>query len=65
MPKLLLIQSTQYSANSRKLCKQQRIYLPGLAFPLLAAYLPDNWKIEINIEVVDEINFESDADIIE
>jgi radical SAM superfamily enzyme YgiQ (UPF0313 family) len=64
MPKVLLIQSTQYSANSRKLCKQNRIYLPGLAFPLLASYVPDNWQFEINIEVVDNINFDSDADII-
>jgi radical SAM superfamily enzyme YgiQ (UPF0313 family) len=64
MPKVLLIQSTQYSANSRNLCKQKRIYLPGLAFPLLAAYLPGNWEIEVNIEVVDEINFDTDADIV-
>lgn len=64
MPKLLLIQSTQYSAGSSKLCKQSRIYLPGLAFPLLAAYLPDQWQLELNIEVVDEINFDSDADVV-
>lgn len=64
MPKVLLIQSTQYSASNRKLCKQKRIYLPGLAFPLLASFVPDNWQLEINIEVVDEINFDSDADII-
>ena len=64
MPKVLLIQCTQYSSNSKKLCKQKRIYLPGLAFPLLAAYLPGNWEIEINIEVVDEINFDTNADIV-
>jgi radical SAM superfamily enzyme YgiQ (UPF0313 family) len=64
MPKVLLIQSTQYSANSSKLCKQKRIYLPGLAFPLLASFVPDNWQLEIDIEVVDDINFDSDADIV-
>jgi len=64
MPKVLLIQSTQYSANTRKLCKQKKIYLPGLAFPLLAAFVPENWQIDIDIEVVDEISFDSDADII-
>lgn len=64
MPKLLLIQSTQYSANSRKLCKQKRLYLPGLAFPLLANFIPDHWQLEINLEVVDDINYDSDADII-
>jgi radical SAM superfamily enzyme YgiQ (UPF0313 family) len=62
--KLLLIQSTQYSANGSKLCKQKRIYLPGLAFPLLASFVPDHWQLEICIEVVDEINFDSDADIV-
>ena len=36
MPKLLPIQSTQYSAGQRELCKQNKIFLPGLAFPLLA-----------------------------
>jgi radical SAM superfamily enzyme YgiQ (UPF0313 family) len=64
MPKVLLIQSTQYSANSRRLCKQKKIFLPGLAFPLLASFVPDNWQLEINIEVVDDMNFDSDADIV-
>lgn len=63
MPKILFIQPTQYAENG-KLCKQKKINLPGLAFPLLAAYTPSNWKVELLIEVVDEINFDSDADII-
>jgi len=63
MPKILFIQPTQY-AESGKLCKQRKINLPGLAFPLLAAYTPSHWEVELLIEVVDEINFNSDADII-
>ncbi len=63
MPKILFIQPTQY-AESGKLCKQKKINLPGLAFPLLAAYVPAHWEVELLIEVVDEINFDSDADII-
>ncbi len=63
MPKILFIQPTQY-AESGKLCKQKKINLPGLAFPLLAAYTPKHWDVELLIEVVDEINFDSDADII-
>ncbi|MDO9155161.1 MAG: radical SAM protein, partial [Paludibacter sp.] len=63
MPKILFIQPTQY-AESGKLCKQKKINLPGLAFPLLAAYTPAHWEVELLIEVVDEINFETDADII-
>jgi len=63
MPKILFIQPTQYATNGG-LCKQKRINLPGLVFPLLAAYTPCNWEVELVIEVVDEIPFNSDADII-
>lgn len=63
MPKILFIQPTQYGADN-KLCKQKKIHLPGLVFPLLAAMTPKNWDVEVNIEVVDDINFNSDADII-
>ena len=63
MPKILFIQPTQYGID-RKLCKQKKIYLPGLVFPLLAAMTPARWEVEVCIEVVDNVNFESDADII-
>jgi radical SAM superfamily enzyme YgiQ (UPF0313 family) len=63
LPKILFIQPTQYATNGR-LCKQKRINLPGLAFPLLAAYTPSNWEVELVIEVVDEIPYNSNADII-
>ena len=63
MPKILFIQPTQYAENG-KLCKQRMINLPGLAFPLLAAYTPSHWEVELLIEVVDEINFDTEADIV-
>jgi radical SAM superfamily enzyme YgiQ (UPF0313 family) len=63
MPKILFIQPTQYAPNG-KLCTQNRLYLPGLAFPLLAAMTPPQWDVEIIIEVVDKIDFDSDADIV-
>jgi radical SAM superfamily enzyme YgiQ (UPF0313 family) len=63
MPKILFIQPTQYGAD-KKLCKQKKIHLPGLVFPLLAAMTPDNWEVEVIIEVVDDIDYETDADII-
>ena len=63
MPKILFIQPTQYAENG-KLCKQRRINLPGLAFPLLAAYTPKHWKVEVLIEVVDKIDYDSDADLV-
>jgi len=63
MPKILFIQPTQYADNG-KLCKQRRINLPGLVFPLLAAYTPGNWDVELLIEVVDDIDFDTKADIV-
>lgn len=63
MPKILFIQPTQYAENG-KLCKQKKINLPGLAFPLLAAYTPSHWDVELLIEVVDEIDYDVDVDIV-
>ena len=33
-------------------------------FPLLAAMTPDRWEVEVKLEVVDEIPFDSDADLV-
>lgn len=63
MPKVLLIQPTQYSPGG-ELCKQKRIYLPGLAFPLLAALTPKPWQVEVKLEVVDNIDFDADVDLV-
>ena len=63
MPKILFIQPTQYAPDG-KLCTQNRLYLPGLAFPLLAAMTPPHWDVEMRIEVIDEIDFDTDADIV-
>ncbi len=63
MPKILFIQPTQLGADKQP-CKQKRIYLPGLVFPLLAAMTPPRWKVEVKIEVVDDVDFETDADIV-
>jgi radical SAM superfamily enzyme YgiQ (UPF0313 family) len=63
MPKILFVQPTQYGPDN-KLCKQNKIHLPGLVFPLLASMTPDHWDVEVAIEVVDDIDFDSDADIV-
>jgi radical SAM superfamily enzyme YgiQ (UPF0313 family) len=63
MPKVLLIQPSQYLYNG-DLIKQKKLYLPGLVFPLLAAMAPKNWEIEVKIEIIEEIDFNSDADIV-
>ena len=63
MPKILFIQPSQYSSTGR-LVRQKKIYLPGLVFPLLAAMLPKNWEVEVRLEVVEDIPFDTDADIV-
>ena len=63
MPKVLLIQPSQYLTNG-DIVKQKKLYLPGLVFPLLAAMVPSNWETEVKLEVIDDIDFDSDADII-
>lgn len=63
MPKILLIQPTQYGTDG-KLCKQNRLYLPSLSFPLLAAMTPPNWEVETIFEVIEDIDYDSDADIV-
>ena len=62
-PRLLLIQPTQYGVDG-SLCKQRRIYLPGLVFPLLAAMTPDHWEVEVALEVVDDIDYDADVDLV-
>ncbi len=63
MPKIYFIQPTQY-APDHTLCKQKRLHLPGLVFPLLAAMTPSHWRVQVTLEVIEEVDFESDADII-
>ncbi|MBN2358772.1 MAG: B12-binding domain-containing radical SAM protein, partial [Deltaproteobacteria bacterium] len=63
MPKVLLIQPTQRGSGG-SLCKQRKIYLPGLAFPLLTAITPDDWQVEFKLEVVDDIDFDADVDLV-
>jgi radical SAM superfamily enzyme YgiQ (UPF0313 family) len=64
MPKVILIQPTQYGTKTGKPCKQGKIFLPGLGLPLLAAYAPANWEVKILIEVIDEIDYDEDCDIV-
>lgn len=63
MPKILFIQSSQYRAKGG-IVKQKKLYLPGLVFPLLSTYVPKNWEVEVALEVIDNVDFDSDADLI-
>ncbi len=61
--KLLLIQPSPYDKNGEPI-KKRKLYFVGLALPLLAALTPDGWDVEICIETIEEIPFDTDADLI-
>ncbi|MBU0934481.1 MAG: radical SAM protein [Spirochaetes bacterium] len=63
MKKLLLIQSTPYAPDG-SLVKKKRLYFVGLGLPLLAALSPADWDIQIVLETIEEIPFDSDADLV-
>lgn len=61
--KILLIQPSPYDKNHRPV-KKDRLYFVGLAMPLLAAMLPREWEAEIALEIIEDIPFDTDADLI-
>ncbi|MBN2008514.1 radical SAM protein [candidate division KSB1 bacterium] len=61
--KLLLIQPSPYDDN-RQPIKKRKLYFVGLALPLLAALTPDDWDIDICLETIEDVPFDSDADLI-
>ena len=61
--KLLLIQSTPYDSNKNPI-KKSRLYFVGLAMPLLASLTPDDWEVEICLETIEDIPFDTDASLI-
>lgn len=63
MKKILLIQSTPYDSLRRPI-KKKKLYFVGLALPLLAALTPKDWEVEILLETIEDIPFDTDADII-
>ena len=63
MKKILLIQPTPYDQN-RMPIKKKRLYFVGLAMPLLAAMMPDDYQVEIILEILEDIPWDTDADLI-
>ena len=61
--KLLLIQPSPYDA-ARHPIKKRKLYFVGLALPLLAALTPDNWDVELCLETIEDIPFDTDADVV-
>jgi len=63
MKTILLIQPTPYD-NEGKLIKKKKLYFVGLALPLLAALTPKEYEVKIILETIEQVDFDSDADII-
>lgn len=61
--KLLLIQPSPYDKTGRPI-KKGKLYFVGLALPLLASLTPEEWEVEICIETIEDIPFDTDADLI-
>ena len=61
--KILLIQPTPYDSNAN-LIKKSRLYFVGLALPLLAALTPEDYDVELCYETIEDVPFDTDADLI-
>jgi radical SAM superfamily enzyme YgiQ (UPF0313 family) len=61
--KILFIQSTPYDHN-HNLVKKGKLYFVGLTFPLLAALTPEHWDVEICLETIENVPFDTDAAVI-
>mgnify|MGYP000907457495 FL=1 len=63
MKKILLIQPSPYDKNHKPI-KKNKLYFVGLAMPLLAAMMPNDWEAEIVLEIIEDIPFDTDAELI-
>ena len=61
--KILFIQPTMYD-DKKRLVKKRKLHFVGLAYPILAALLPDDWEAEIIIETIEDIPYDTDASVI-
>lgn len=63
MKKILLIQPSPYEKGGGVI-KKKKLYFVGLSLPLLAALTPKGWNVELIYEVIEDIPFDTDADLI-
>ena len=61
--KILIIQPTPYDQHGN-LVKKKRLYFVGLALPLLAALTPDEYEVELCYETIEDVPFDTDADLV-
>lgn len=63
MRKILFIQPSCYDEQGLVI-KKRTLHFVGLAFPLLAALTPDDWEVEVCVELIENVPFETDADVV-
>ena len=61
--KILFIQPSCYDEQG-VVIKKRTLHFVGLAFPLLAALTPPEWEVDVCIELIEEIPFDTDADVV-
>jgi len=61
--KILFVTPSRYLSDGR-LFKLNKLYIPSMTFPLLAALAPDDFEITVVNEELDEIDFDKEFDII-
>lgn len=61
--KILFIQPTPYY-DKNKLIKKKKLYFVGLAPAIFASLIPEDIDFEVCLETIEDINFNTDADII-
>ena len=61
--KIYFIQSTPY-ARDNELIKKSKLYFVGLAPAILAALVPDGVVFEACLETIEDVNFDTCADIV-
>jgi radical SAM superfamily enzyme YgiQ (UPF0313 family) len=58
--KILFIQPSCYDDQGRVI-KKRTLHFVGLAFPILAALTPPEWEVEVCIELIEDVPFDTDA----
>jgi len=61
--KILFIQPSIYD-DKGNVVKKNKLYFVGLAYPILASLLPKDWTCDICIETIEEIPYDTDADVV-
>lgn len=60
---ILFIQPTIYDDFGIPV-KKEKLYFVGLAFPILAALTPPDWKVSICLETIEDIPYDTEAPLI-